>query len=195
MALLRAVADAVVVGAGTLREHGGPWTAERAFPARAHALRELRTDLSSAEAPTLVVVTASGDLPVAHPALGDAVVVTTSSGAHTLSDRGLRDGEVIDVGDVDEIDGRVVIDRLRELGFDRILTEGGPRLMGSMLAAGVVDQLFLTIAPKLIGGGPGRLPLTGEVDLLSREDGMRLLSVRRAADYLFLRYRLNAGAG
>ena len=51
MALLRAVADAVVVGSGTLREHGGPWTAERAFPAGADAYRRARAALSLARGP------------------------------------------------------------------------------------------------------------------------------------------------
>jgi riboflavin biosynthesis pyrimidine reductase len=191
MALLRAVADAVVVGAGTLREHGGPWTAEKAFPAGADAFGRLRAQMSSPEAPTLVVVTASGELPADHPSLGEAVVVTTSSGARTLAEREIRCAEMIDVGDVDEVGGRAVIDRLRPRGFRRILTEGGPRLMGAMLEAGAVEQLFLTISPKLLGGGPGRPPLTDEVDLLEAGDGLRLLGVRRADDYLFLRYELS----
>ena len=195
MALLRAVADAVVVGAGTLREHGGPWTAEKAFPPGADAFRRLRAGMSSAEAPTLVVVTASGELPADHPSVGEAVVVTTSAGARTLADRDVRCAEVIDVGDVDTVDGKVVIDHLRERGFRRILTEGGPKLMGAMLEAGAVEQLFLTVSPKLIGGGPGRTPLTGDVDLLGTADGTRLLSARRADDYLFLRYELIGPAG
>jgi riboflavin biosynthesis pyrimidine reductase len=195
MALLRAVADAVVVGAGTLREHGGPWTAEKALPAGADAFRRLRAELSAAEAPTLVVVTASGELPVDHPSLGDAVVVTTSSGARTLADREVRCADVIDVGDVEEVGGRAVIDHLRGRGFHRFLTEGGPKLMGSMLQAGAVEQLFLTISPKLVGGGSGRSPLTDEVDLLGSQRGMRLLGVRRAGDYLFLRYELAPRGG
>lgn len=135
MALLRAVADAVVVGAGTLREHGGPWTAEKAFPAGADAFRILGAELSAAGAPTLVVVTASGELPADHPSLRDAVVITTTAGARTLADREVRHADVVDVGDVDEVGGRAKIDHLRERGFRRILTEGGPKLMGSMLEA------------------------------------------------------------
>jgi riboflavin biosynthesis pyrimidine reductase len=189
MALLRAVADAVVVGAGTLREHDGPWTAEKAFPPGADAFREVRAEMSS-EAPTLVVVTASGELPADHPSLGAAVVVTTTSGARALTERQVRCAEVIDVGDHDAVGGRAVIDGLRDRGFHRILTEGGPKLMGSMLEAGAVEHLFLTISPKLVGGGQGRTPLTDDVDLLDIGDEMRLLSVRRAGDFLFLRYDL-----
>jgi riboflavin biosynthesis pyrimidine reductase len=88
-----------------------------------------------------------------------------------------------------------VIDQLRGRGFSRILTEGGPKLMGAMLEAGAVEQLFLTISPKLVGGGSGRSPLTDEADLLDSERGMRLLSVRRAGDYLFLRYELTDRTG
>jgi riboflavin biosynthesis pyrimidine reductase len=191
MALLRAVADAVVVGAGTLREHDGPWTAEKAFPPGAESFSRLRAGISANESPTLVVVTASGKLPGEHPALAGAIVVTTSAGARSLAEA--RVGEVIDVGDADRVDGAVAIDRLRERGYQRILTEGGPRLMGAMLEASAVDQLFLTISPKLIGGGPERPPLTGETDLLDREVAARLLSIRRSEDYLFLRYGLSSG--
>jgi riboflavin biosynthesis pyrimidine reductase len=192
MALLRGVADAVVVGSGTLREHGGPWTAERAFPVAADLFRGARAALPAAEAPTLVVVTASGDLPHDHPALEAALVVTTASGSRAIADRGIACAAVIDLGDADEVAPRDAIQHLRERGYRRILTEGGPKLMGSMLRASVVEHLFLTISPKLVGGGSGRLPLSDEADLLDRNPGMRLLSVRRGEDYLFLRYELAA---
>ena len=86
-------------------------------------------------------------------------------------------------------------DRVTVLQFGRILTEGGPRLMGSMLRAGVVDELFLTIAPKLIGGGSDRPPLSDDADLLDVGSVRRLLSVRRGGDFLFLRYALASSEG
>ena len=152
----------------------------------------MRAGISASESPTLVAVTASGKLPVEHPALADAIVVTTSAGARSLTEARARVGDVIDVGDADRVDGAVAIDHLRERGYQRILTEGGPRLMGAMLEASAVDQLFLTISPKLIGGGPERPPLTDETDLLEREVEARLLSIRRSEDYLFLRYNLSS---
>jgi riboflavin biosynthesis pyrimidine reductase len=190
MALLRGVADAVVVGAGTLREHKGPWTAQKAFPAGADDLGRMRAELTKDEAPTLVVVTASGNLPADHPSLPAAIVVTTSSGARAIADRGVGAADVVDAGEADEVDARVVIEGLRERGHRRILTEGGPALMGSMLEAGVVEQLFLTISPKLIGGGEERPPFTGAADLLEPGTRAEVRSVRRADDYLFLRYAL-----
>jgi riboflavin biosynthesis pyrimidine reductase len=190
MALLRAVADAVVVGSGTLREHGGPWTAERAFPTGADAYHRARASLSLADAPTLVVVTASGDLPPDHPALETAVVITTPSGARAIAERKILCAEVIDLGDHDQVSPRDAIGSLRDRGHRRILTEGGPGLMGSMLGASAVEQLFLTISPKLIGGASGRVPLTDGADLLDQTASAKLLSVRRAEDHLFLRYAL-----
>lgn len=191
MALLRAAADAVVVGSGTLREHGGPWTAEKAFPSAADDLRSMRSTMSAVGAdPVLVVVTGSGDLPDDHPALETAVVATTSSGARALADRKIRCAEVVDLGGDDDVDPVPLIDALRERGHRRILTEGGPGLMGSMLKARVVDELFLTISPTLVGGRDGRPPFTGETDLLEAGPGARLLGARRAGDYLFLRYAL-----
>src|SRR5438105_15662568 len=62
VALLRAAVDAVVVGAGTYRQHAGPWTAAKAHPDSAEAFAELRARLGLAPDPTLVIVTRSGNL-------------------------------------------------------------------------------------------------------------------------------------
>ena len=188
MALLRCVADAVVVGSGTLREHGGPWTAERAFPDGAELFGRARASTSASEAPTLVVATGSGNLPVDHPAVRSAAIVTTPTGARTLDQRGVRAAHVIEVDGETEPEPRALIQALQERGHRRILVEGGPSLMGSMLERSQIEELFLTISPKLLGGGPGRPPLTDEADLLGDAHRMRLIEVRRSGDYLVLRY-------
>jgi riboflavin biosynthesis pyrimidine reductase len=190
MALLRATADAVVVGAGTLREHDGPWTAERAFPAGAEVFRRARSAIADTEAPSLAVVTASGELPPEHPAMPNAVVATTASGARTLAERGVRPADVVVTGE--DVDVVAALEDLRRRGCARILTEGGPRLMGSMLTASAVDELFLTLSPTLFGGGEGRPPLSDGADLPDGGTGARLVGARRSGDHLFLRYDLRA---
>jgi riboflavin biosynthesis pyrimidine reductase len=194
MALLRSVADCVLIGSATLREHTGPWTAERAFPDASEHFRRIREVMSAPE-PTLVIVTGSGELPADHPALEGAVVLTTAAGAPKIADKGIRCREVLALGSGREVDMRLGIEALQQGGHGRILTEGGPKLMGSMLRAGVIDELFLTIAPKLIGGGSDRPPLSDDADLLGMESVERLLGIRRGGDYLFLRYAVASSPG
>jgi riboflavin biosynthesis pyrimidine reductase len=196
MALLRASADAVVIGDGTFRAHTGPWIAEKAYPAATEPFIELRRRLGVRPSPTLVVVTASGNVTGSDPSLQDTIVVTTSEAADLLVED-VGDGvEVVSAGTTGSIDFSEVIRMLSERGYRRVLTEGGPRLMGELLQAGVVSELFLTVSPLLVGGGAHepRPSLAAGADLLS--DGplsARLLSVRRSNEYLFLRYSLLNG--
>ena len=193
MALLRAAADAVVIGAGTFRAHEGPWTAENAYPEAAEALVELRRKLGMEGSPTLVVVTASGDLGGPRSKLEDVIVITNSAGAGRLGESVDATTEVVEVGATGPVDVRKVIAWLSERGYGRILTEGGPKLMGEALRARVVDELFLTVSPTIVGGGVERPrpTLATGVELLSDAPlSGRLLSVRRREAYLFLRYSL-----
>src|SRR5262245_28424182 len=193
MALLRASADALLMGAGTFRQHRGPWTAQAIAPRAADAFAELRRIESRTETPTLAIVTASGDV---EPKPGqDTIVLTTAKGAEAVP---AGFSEVVVVGDGDAVDVAGAIAALRERGLERILTEGGPNLMGQLLEARVVDELFLTIAPLFAGGGerPGdRSTLAPGIELLpDRPVPGALLSAKRRNSYLFLRVGLGAEA-
>ena len=144
MALLRAFADAVVIGSGTQRAHpNNKWTAEAASPAHAADFAELRRGLGMRPQPEVVVPSRSDDL-------------------------------------------ASQIDELRVRGCRRILCEGGPTLFGALLAAGLVDELFLTVSPFLAGRG---LSLVEGVELLpDRRVAGTLAGVRRHGSHLFLRY-------
>jgi riboflavin biosynthesis pyrimidine reductase len=189
MALLRASADVVLTGAGTFRQHGGPWTAEAILPGAAEAFAELRLRERRAESPTLAIVTASGKV---EPKPGqDTIVLTTAAGAEVVP---AGFSEIVAIGDGEAVDAAGAVAALRERGFERILTEGGPNLMGQLLLAGLVDELFLTISPLFAGGGerPGdRSTLTPGIELLpdERVPGT-LLSAKRRNSYLFLRVGL-----
>ncbi|HEY5100914.1 MAG TPA: dihydrofolate reductase family protein [Gaiellaceae bacterium] len=161
MALLRACADAVIVGSHTLlASPKNVWTAEAAFPPAAAELAELRHQLELPERPDVVVLSRRREIESA--VLGDRL--------HVRSDV---------VGAVAE---------LRERGCRRILCEGGPTLFGSMLEAGLVDELFLTVSPLFAGRG---LPLVEGVEFLpDRRIAASLAGVRRHGAHLFLRYAL-----
>src|SRR6185312_6385587 len=81
----------------------------------------------------------------------------------------------------------------RDYGVRSLLCEGGPRLYGSMLAAGAVDEEFLTISPIAIGNPAHGTPRPGLVEGVAFDPATvprsTLVSVRRAGDYLFLRSR------
>jgi len=188
MALLRACADAVLIGAGTFRKApGGFWRAADVYPSAASQFAELRQHLGLRPHPVLVVVTASGDLDGTQPALRDSLIVTTPTGEARL--RGtLPVGARLAVLDTVPITGRALKDLLEAETFHLVLTEGGPTLFGRLLDEGLVDELFLTISPRLFGRQPddGRKPLVDGVDLAGRP--LDLLSLRRHESHLFLRY-------
>lgn len=189
VALLRACADVVVIGAGTLRAHAGPWTAENAYPSTAAALTELRRRLGISSDPSLVVVTGSGLLDGESAKLRGAIVATSRRGAERARESAGEEAEVVAM---DPLDVREIVTMLSERGHERILTEGGPKLMGQLLQAELVDELFLTVSPIVAGGGQRPRPtLAASVDLLpAGPASARLLSVRRRGSYLFLRYGL-----
>jgi len=136
---LRTCADAVVVGARTARtEDYGP-VAHR--PA-AQAWRAAHG--RSAETP-LVVVSRSGDIPADARFLQGSVILAVPEGVDVPPFR----GEVVRTVDPGEL-----VAALHARGFSRLLCEGGPALLTSMLGAGVVDELCLTTSPKAVGEGP-----------------------------------------
>jgi riboflavin biosynthesis pyrimidine reductase len=191
VALLRAIADAVVIGAGTYRQHRGPWTAATAYPDAGSSFAELRARLGSAPAPTLVVVTRSGDLGEPRPYLDGSLIVSVASSLERLEPFRAAGANVVALDDGGSIDPARLVELLVQRGYTRILTEGGPDLMGDLLRANLVDELFLTLSPMVVGGGdPPPATLTGGAELPAPLPADHLLGARRADDYLFLRYAL-----
>lgn len=197
LALLRAVADAVVVGAGTLRtERGSVWTPEHVFPEAGTAFAELRRAMRRPERAVTVIVTSSGDVDLSLPAFHSGVpviVATTERGAGRLMDApaGVSVRAIAPDGPLPS--ASVVELARRESGGARILTEGGPSLLGRFLEDGVVDELYLTIAPRLAGRSDvlRRVALVEDTAFAAADAPRgRLVSVKSADDYLFTRFSL-----
>ena len=184
MGLLRALADVVLIGSGTLlASPKGMWRPAGVYPAGAEAFAALGE-------PAVAVVSSGASLDTNHPVLQKAVVLTTVRGAELL-DGVLPD--VVAVNDGDWVDVRAAVDVLRARGHQRILSEAGPTMFASLLADALVDELFLTVSPVLAGrlAVGGRLGLVEGVELLPQvRVGGRLLSIRKSDEHLFLRYRL-----
>ena len=194
MGLLRACAEAVVLGAGTLRTTPGHrWIPGDVYPDAAGDFAVLRERLGRRPDPRLVVVTASGDLDVGHPALAGALVLTGDTGAQRLEGRLPEGAELRSLGPAGTLSGAMIMEAVLADGHQVVLTEGGPRLIAELLRARVLDELFLTVSPILAGRSPGssRVGLVDGLEYPPAELAwMRLLTVHRSADHLFLRYRL-----
>lgn len=211
MGLLRSFADAVLIGAGTLsKDQDHRWTPAAIYPKADRLFQELRLGLRLPLQPTLVVVTASGAVNPAHPALSDAIIATTAAGASALRHRlpptarilafersamafptpeGIPPYEGIPTPTNAILLGDVLA-RLRAEGLSTILTEGGPKLFSNLLAEKLVDELFLTLSPRLFGryeDDPRRSLVDGHY---FAGLPLGLLSARRHGAHLFLRYAL-----
>jgi riboflavin biosynthesis pyrimidine reductase len=195
MGLLRAFADAVLIGSGVLRASPrGTWQPDAIYPPAALEYAALRERLGAAAMPEVAVLTGSGSLDPEHPLLASgALVLTSEAGAERLAGHLSAASTVIALGRDPEIDPQVVVDALHARGHRRILCEAGPHTFGGFLEAGVVDELFLTTSPLFVGdAGPGtRFALVEGADLTPGGTHARLLSVRRHGSYLFRRYALD----
>jgi 2,5-diamino-6-(ribosylamino)-4(3H)-pyrimidinone 5'-phosphate reductase len=181
MRALRSRADAVVIGGGTLR-------AER-----------LSLGLDAADegpVPLGVVLSGTGEVPIEGNLIRDRrqrllVLVSEEADEGTLS----RHGSLAEVRRVPG-SGSGTVDLKRSLrmlkseyAVNRLLVEGGPTLNHALIRAGLAQELFLTVAPMLVGTGASGAPTILEGPL-ARPLGLELLSAYLVSDELFLRYSM-----
>jgi riboflavin biosynthesis pyrimidine reductase len=195
MGLLRAFADAIVVGAGTLRaEPHHLWTPAHIYPDLSEAYAETRSSLGLDAEPRLVVLTGTGNVDPNLPAFQrGALIVTTDETASRLSGSLPGPSRAVAVQDGPATMSKV-LDMLRSEGHRVILTEGGPTVLGKFLKERLLDELFLTLAPRLAGRMPGdeRLGLLERFSFdVDKLQPATLLSAKQDRSHLFLRYRMD----
>lgn len=197
MGLLRAMADAVIVGAGTLRS--GPkhiWTAEHIYPELAEEYGCLRSALGKSEPPLNVIVSSSGRLDLKLPVFqsGDApvLIITTSAGAKKL--RGwerLPRVQVRVTRGSGPIRARTILGKVAQARpCSLVLVEGGPQLLSDFYAQQLIDEQFLTIAPQIAGRDGEDRPglVSGHLFAPRQPRWGTLIDARKAGSHLFLRY-------
>jgi riboflavin biosynthesis pyrimidine reductase len=213
MGLLRAHADAILLGLNTLIAETAILTQINAgrgpvYKIEYPELRELRRRLGR-KRESVILVTASARFdPAAYRLLDsdevEAFVLTTATGATRLA--GTK-AQVIVAGKDQSVDLPLAVQLLRrDLGVEYLLCEGGPTLYGNMAKAGLIDEKFVTVAPREIGllipseqepaewegkNPPRQRPTTFMVPGFTRENSpsWRWISCRRSRDYQFSRYR------
>jgi riboflavin biosynthesis pyrimidine reductase len=182
-AVLRSLADVIVVAAGTMRAEGyGPAT----MPDPIRAARRTRGQTA---VPPIAVVSRScrldWDIPFFTAAEERPIVITVtdSDPADRASAAAVADVMVAGAGDVDFA---LAFRELGDRGVQSLLAEGGPTLNGQLARADLLDELCVTLAPRLASGDAKRILSGSTLDELAALD---LHAVYEQDDYLFLRYR------
>ena len=165
-AVLRSLADAVLVAAGTVRaERYGPSSTPIAVVSRSLAL--------------------DWDAPFFTAQVARPIVVTVARAPAARRERAAAVADVVVAGDRD-VDLAAALAAFADRGWRAVLAEGGPTLNGQLARAGLLDELCLTLSPRLAGGDAKRI-LDGPS--LRAAAGLRLCSVCEQDEFLFLRYR------
>ncbi len=180
---LRTHADALLFGSGTLRADG----VGKGVPS---ALEPVRRARGLAAQPLLALLTASGDVPLTRAIFRapERTIVFVAERTPAAAVARLRERAMVRVAGAERPDPVEVMRVLRhEYGVRRLLCEGGPTLNGALLAAGLLDELFLTLTPMLLAGdGPS---LIGGPALWTPTP-LTLRSVYEHESELYLRYRI-----
>ncbi len=201
MGLLRSVSDAVLVGSGTL--HGDPGhvrTPEFIYPEAKNLYAEVRRKLGKPPLPLNVILTATGkvdfDEPTFHTdGLPTAIITTNEGFSRIASNKPIMSNTVVrTTGEAGSTSPAAVLRILvEEFGIGLLLHEGGPTVFGQYLTAMMIDELFLTLAPQVVGrrDAAQRPSIAGET-LFFPETApwLTLHSVKMAGEHLLLRYDL-----
>ncbi|RMH73505.1 MAG: RibD family protein [Cyanobacteria bacterium J007] len=182
-----ALADAVLGGAGTLRTGG---TAMRVLDPD---LLDERQSRGKPPQPVQIVASGSGNIDPDLPFFQQPIprwLVSTQAGATLWRDRPGFDRLLVAEGNDREIDWAIALAAMAELGIERLAVLGGGQLVGSLLSADVLDELWLTVCPLLVGGMAAPTPVDGEGLLATEAKRLELLDVRQIEGELFLHYRL-----
>ena len=199
MGLLRAVADAVIVGSGTLAaDPQHLWTPQAICPELGDEYRRLAKAMDKQHAALNVIVSAAGSvnlgLPVFTSGKVAAMIITTASGAKRLCRHKVPGAVRIHAlrRNSGEISAAEILQTLATVGAGRrILVEGGPRLLATFYKERLVDEQFLSLAPQLSGReiGDARMSLVMGKTFAPRDPLWgRLSDVRQGSRLLFLRY-------
>jgi 2,5-diamino-6-(ribosylamino)-4(3H)-pyrimidinone 5'-phosphate reductase len=185
---IRAEADAVLVGAGTLRADDPP------LHVRDPEMKDYRRSLGKPEGLVNVVVTASASIDPASRFFGDAkpadrIVATVESAP---ADRLARLAAVAEVWTLGRgsVDLPALLHRLKARGIDRLLVEGGGELNWGFVRDDLVDELYVTVAPAILGGKDAPTLCEGEGLAMATRRHLKLVSADVVDGEIFCRYEV-----
>jgi len=186
---LRAEADAIVVGAGTMRADNPR------LDVRDPEMQAYRKSLGRPAGLVRVLVTASATIPASSRFFedepGGARIVATVESADPARIAAIGErAEVWTLGR-ETVDLAALLERLAERGVQRVLAEGGGELNWCLVREDLVDEIYVTVAPTLLGGRDAPTLLEGEGFRMGLRRRMRLLDLHREDDEIYCRYALD----
>jgi 5-amino-6-(5-phosphoribosylamino)uracil reductase len=182
-----AVADAILVGSGTLNDGGN------AVLVAKPELVKARLDRSQSSQPIQIICSRSGKIDRELPFFSQPIsrwLLTTQVGSTDWVDLSKFDRVLICETADGDIDWELVTQKLTELGIERICFLGGSELAASLFAAKFVDELWLTVCPFIYGGSTAPSPVSGVGFTPESAPRLELLSADRIDQEIFLNYRV-----
>ena len=181
--------DAVIFGAGTLRAYG------TTLSVRNPALLQARRDRQQQPQPLQIVCSRTADFDPSYRYFSQPIprgLITTAAGAKRW--QGRSDFEEILVTEMDEslsFEWQDVMGQLETRGIRKLALLGGGQLVASLLEAGYVDELWLTVCPILLGSTIAPVPVAGNGFLIANAPRLELLSMNAIESEVFLQYRIH----
>ncbi len=182
-----ALADAILVGSGTLKDGGAAVLIER------QELIAARTARGQVPQPLQIVCSRTGKIDRESSFFSQPIVrwlITTAAGATDWADLTKFDRVLVCETPAGDIDWQLVTSHLTDTGIATICFLGGSELAASLFAANFIDEFWLTVCPFIYGGTAAPSPVSGGGFTPELAPSLELLSVDRVEQELFLHYRV-----
>ncbi len=184
-----ALVDGVIFGAGTLRAYGS------SLPITNLNLLQQRQEISKPLQPVHIVVSASGNLNHQDRFFQQLIprwLLTTETGAVAWQDNQRFERVIIGklLKDNNSFDWQKILPELKQLGIEKLGILGGGALVTSLLSLDLIDELWLTVCPIILGGQNAPTPVEGIGLLQSQAKKLRLLEIKQIDQEIFLHYKL-----
>ncbi len=180
-----ALADAVLFGAGTLRAYGTTMTVHKP------ELIQQRLDRNQPEQPLQIVCSKSADLDARYPFFSQdtpRALLTNTAGANQWRDR--PEFDLVFAAETEPFDWQVIFTELENFGIEKLALLGGGQLMGSLFKEGLVNELWLTVCPLILGNSTAPTPVAGDGFLIKYAPKLHLVESVAVNDEMFIHYRV-----
>lgn len=182
-----AAMDGVLFGAQTLRAY------KTSLPIKSPQLLQQRQQHGQPPQPVHIVCSGSGDLDWQWRFFQQPLprwLLTTPSGSQNWGQKPGFERQIVVPAIAGSLNWAIVFEQLEQSGIEKLGVLGGGSLVASLLKAGYVNELKLTICPLLLGGSQAPTPVEGSGFLAQLAPRLRLISCQPVADEVFLHYRL-----